>query len=850
MRAHGSPGQTLLEEAFGGDAFVFRRRVAFGVLAAVLALVAVAVVLAWRQYDDARRNALRELRARAVLGATVFDTAITGQLNTLQAIALSPAVTSGDAAAMRAYFHRMRRAQGGVFTGGLGFIDLTGRTRASSVPGLTAATDYSDRSWFKAVLRTRRPYVSEGLVGRVQGNSVVVEAVPVRDARGRLIGMVTGSFRVNPLRETRRNVELGYAGLAVIDRSGRLITEKGFPPPANAKLAARIERGGPGVLDGVRGLDGTDSRVVAYARSAVPGWTIALDQPRSSVLAAARRSLTIELITIAAAAAVALSLIGLALVRSRRRAEADRERALSWGELSRSLGDASRAVEIAEPVAAALSAAFPGATVLVALEGDTGPGLEIVAVHGPSQEAAKASTAAFLAAPVRAYESARPVKIETEAALAARLPDVYERLAAEVRSLVVVPLIVRGGRPIGSLALYFPDERGLDAKERTLVAAHADQTAQALARMRRYEREHEVAVSLQRSLLPERRPVAPGLDIAARYRAGGAGLEVGGDWYDVVTRPDGLVHVTVGDVAGRGIRAAAVMSQLRNAFQAYGFEHTSPAEITRRLLRHVPEDTMATAVNLVIDPYTHELSYSCAGHPPCLLLDHDRGAVTRLDGAGAPPLGFASPASVTEAAVALPARATLVAYTDGLVERRGRSIDDGIELLETLLVERADLDADEVADGVLREVFERLGTDDDIALLVLRFAAVPARVDLIVPADPLALAGLRRRLRTWLGLRGVDEETAYDAVLALSEACANAIEHAYAFGTGTIRVALEDVDGELRIEVDDEGAWREAVPDESRGRGIAIMSGLMDEADVAGGPGGTRVRLARRMARR
>ena len=192
-------------------------------------------------------------------------------------------------------------------------------------------------------------------------------------------------------------------------------------------------------------------------------------------------------------------------------------------------------------------------------------------------------------------------------------------------------------------------------------------------------------------------------------------------------RPDGIVHISVGDVAGRGVAAAALMGQLRNAFRAYAYDHISPAEIIWRLIRHMGEDEMATAVCITIDPASRQLTYASAGHPPALLRDDDTRAVTRLHLAQAPPLGFASPDAVVEANVALPRRATLLAYTDGVVERRDQVIDEGIDRLEQAF-RSADpgLSADELANMLIRDVAVVTAADDDIALLVLRLPALSA----------------------------------------------------------------------------------------------------------------------------
>ena len=252
-------------------------------------------------------------------------------------------------------------------------------------------------------------------------------------------------------------------------------------------------------------------------------------------------------------------------------------------------------------------------------------------------------------------------------------------------------------------------------------------------------------------------------------------------------RPDGIVHISVGDVAGRGVSAAVLMGQLRNAFRALAFEHTSPAEIARRLTRLVPETGMATATFLALDPYTGELRYSSAGHPPSLLLDVVTGAVTMLDKASSPPLGWTDTRSIREETLTLQSRMTLLAYTDGLVERRGTDIDDGIARVADVLRLRPELNADQTADAVLEEIVAPIDASDDIALLLLQLDDVPARVHIEIPSVPTLVRDIRARLRVWLVRRGLNEDQVADTLLAVSEACNNAIEHAYPHEYGQIR---------------------------------------------------------------
>ena len=621
----------------------------------------------------------------------------------------------------------------------------------------------------------------------------------------------------------------------------------GFKQPRNAGLFRQLQRTQVGLLADARGLDGGDDRLVAYATASIPGWTIVIDRPRSEIFAAARRSLLLELALTSAAAGVVFCLIGWLLLRARREADRQSARARQRDDLAHALGGASIAADVSAGFATALATAYPEALSVVALESEDRLGLELAAVAGSPLSNGVVPDLVTAHPTTLAYESGAAFALATEAALRKQFPEIHAACAGAVRSLYCAPLRSTGGRVIGAVCLLFGDERSLDENEREHVAWCAEEAAQALDRARSYEHEHDVAVSLQRSLLSQDLPAIEGVELLGRYQAGSAGLEVGGDWYDVVRRCDGIVHITVGDVAGRGISAAVLMGQMRNAFRAYAYDHASPAELLRRMRRHVSGDEMATAVCLTIDPYAQELTYASAGHPPSLLCDRASGAVTRLDRAGAPPLGFAQAEAIHDVDVPLPADGTLVAYTDGLIERRGWSIDVGIDLLAEVLGSSTAQGAEDLAATIVADVAATVDSGDDIALLIVRLTGVPARMELEIPSDPMELARLRRRLRAWLSLRGLGEEDRNDAVLAVSEACNNAIEHAYRGRTGAIRLLLEHGDGALEITIQDDGGWQDPTPDPERGRGLEIMRAVMHEATIEHAAGGTRVMLTRRL---
>ena len=363
-----------------------------------------------------------------------------------------------------------------------------------------------------------------------------------------------------------------------------------------------------------------------------------------------------------------------------------------------------------------------------------------------------------------------------------------------------------------------------------------------------YEQEHRIAETLQRSLLPERLPKVEGLELAARYLPAGRETAIGGDWYDVLERADGRVALVVGDVVGQGLRAAATMGQLRNACRAYGLVEASPAEVVARINRLVTsgvEEAMATVLYLVLDRETGEVVFTSAGHPPPLLVAPE--GARYLEGGRSVPVGAADPAVFREGTAVLPPGASLLLYTDGLVERRDVSLERRLEELASVAAPPED-DLERLCDRILTGVLGDRIPLDDVALLAVRTEPVPAdRFGLSLPAEPGSLVVLRRRLGRFLHAAGATQAEAYEVTLTVCEAAGNAIEHAYGPGDATFEVEAAFEDGDLVATVRDNGSWR-ARRSEHRGRGLAIIKGLMDDVEVATENGGTVVRMRRRLA--
>jgi anti-sigma regulatory factor (Ser/Thr protein kinase) len=340
--------------------------------------------------------------------------------------------------------------------------------------------------------------------------------------------------------------------------------------------------------------------------------------------------------------------------------------------------------------------------------------------------------------------------------------------------------------------------------------------------------------TLQHSLLPERLPELPGVELAARYVPGGPGVDVGGDWYDVLMLPDGSVGLAMGDVVGRGISAASLMGQLRNALRAYALEGYSPGRVLERLNALLDGlgggEQMATLLYGTFDLQTGEVCLANAGHPPPAWTRGD-GTVEFVEGASGVPLGALGHAQYPEQCFFLEPGASLLLYTDGLVESREMPLGVGLRRLHDALSDAPD-DAEALCARALAVLEGDEGGNDDVALLALRSVPLGDRLDLSLPADPLILRPLRSTLRRWLREVGASDEETLAILVATGEACANVIRHASAerFQLAAVR------NGDIRVEVRDRGRWRESSARGSGGRGLNIMEELMDEVEVRRGP--------------
>nr|WP_051941452.1 SpoIIE family protein phosphatase [Phaeacidiphilus oryzae] len=434
-----------------------------------------------------------------------------------------------------------------------------------------------------------------------------------------------------------------------------------------------------------------------------------------------------------------------------------------------------------------------------------------------------------------------------------------------IQSSVVVPMAARG-TVLGLVHLSrAKGSEPFDVRDLAVAEELVSRAAVCIDNARLYRREHERALILQRSLLPPGNPAASGLDIACRYRPGSSGTEVGGDWFDVIPLPGNRTALVIGDVMGRGLRAAVAMGQLRTAVRTLAMLDMEPAEVLGALDEiarglgsgdePVPtgssagagagvtvgmtpakegdgegerddliEVYLATCIYAVYDAVTRRCTFANAGHlPPVLVQDGEQALM--LDVPPGIPLGVGGE-PFEEVTVELPDGALLGLYTDGLVESRKHQLEEGLQAFRDVLSGPV-RQLEDVCDHVLTSLDPHHG-EDDIALLMARVRALPEGTvgDWMLPAEPTSVAQARELACGWLREQGLGE--AVDTVeLLVSELVTNALRH----GTGDIRLRML-WDRTVACEVWDQGyaqpRRRRARATDEGGRGLQLVSLLAE----------------------
>lgn len=517
---------------------------------------------------------------------------------------------------------------------------------------------------------------------------------------------------------------------------------------------------------------------------------------------------------------------------TQRRAAARTDDLVTEDRLSEGAVPAARAEQLTVPVPAVDE--LPVREVL-----DRVPAL-VALVHGPDHRLAYVNDAYVVAFGLRTPgEPARQA-----------LPELDE-----IGLLPLLDQVLRSGKPRTVKSRKAPDGRSYtftctpvtEGDGGVLVfATDVTDHAEAAERLRASERrQRETAVTLQRSLLPQELEQPDDLRIAATYHPGGTEAAVGGDWYDVITLGGGRTALVIGDVMGRGVRAAAVMGQLRTAVRAYARLDLPPHEVLQLLdglATEIDANQIATCVYAIHDPNEGKLVYASAGHLPILVRD-ESGTVLRADEPTGPPLGTGGWMHAS-GSIPLGPGSTAVLYTDGLVERRNEDLDEGIAALERALA-GATGTPQVICDRLVRSAGVTAEHDDDVAVMVLQHPAHTgpdgelfrnAGLELLggVEAAPRARAFASGVLTSWR----FPVELHDLGVLAVSELVANSLQH----GTPPMRLRLRRTDRRLIVEVTDGDDHlprrRRAEPGDESGRGIAIVATIASNWGSRRTPGG------------
>lgn len=414
-----------------------------------------------------------------------------------------------------------------------------------------------------------------------------------------------------------------------------------------------------------------------------------------------------------------------------------------------------------------------------------------------------------------------------------------------IRSYLVVPMRV-GGRVIGTLNFGHERPGAYTESEARLAQPIADQLALTVSRFQLFDqvqrRAGELSETLQRALLPAGLPEPPFTAIGAFYLPADPEAGIGGDWYDALILPDDTILLSMGDIAGHGVQAAAAMGQVRHIVRAYALEGRGPGEIVstlNRFLCRLPDGPQLSVWIATLDPYTGAFTHAGGGHPPVLILrpEDPPDPVS----CAAPPVGLMTTLAYPERRLQLPPGTRLIACTDGLLEATRDIAESERRLIEASEETRAEAPtrtAQRLADLVLGSHRH----EDDTAIVVVDLLPADAPLSFSVPATPESLHRVRRAVRAFAERCGVRPERAEEIVFAVGEAALNTVEHAYRAAGGQLHVRGERRGDTLVVTVRDVGEWREPV-ERGRGRGLRIMRQLADEVNVETGAEGTSVEL-------
>jgi anti-sigma regulatory factor (Ser/Thr protein kinase) len=384
----------------------------------------------------------------------------------------------------------------------------------------------------------------------------------------------------------------------------------------------------------------------------------------------------------------------------------------------------------------------------------------------------------------------------------------------------------------GAMTFVWPSEES----SRPAAAAHtAAVTGEVLSRILQSEKDQAVAEDLQRLMLPRSLPRIDGAELAAVSIPGSSDAQVGGDWFEAVSLPDGQVLLVVGDVMGRGLRAAKTMTELRFALRAFTVVTSEPHAVLANLAKHLElfgrEDDLITVLAVLVEPRTGSIRWSSAGHIPPILIHHGGNGEYLLDGQGSP-LGVGD--EWPQAKARLEDGDQVVLVSDGLVETRTRSLDEGMDRLLRAVAGSGARSAAVFLDEIVGGAHGRTAGTDDVTALCLRIDSDISAHGWRLPAEPATVARARALVWDELDRLGVTDLQDREAIrLLTSEIVTNAVRHSQS----DITLCLDRVDRVVRLSVSDDHPEIDISPrpievEADHGRGLQLVDGLSNSWGV------------------
>jgi anti-sigma regulatory factor (Ser/Thr protein kinase) len=442
---------------------------------------------------------------------------------------------------------------------------------------------------------------------------------------------------------------------------------------------------------------------------------------------------------------------------------------------------------------------------------------------------------AFASATIGAYESLRTVAFD----------DLYAERAREAGlARLLYQTLAVDGRIIGAVVLGTSGPTPLSEPNHVVCDAIAAILSSAISQSVQLAHHHRVSNRLQRAMLPEQLVQIEGARFDAAYSPASVEAEIGGDWYDVFEIGNGTVGISVGDVTGHGLEAAVAMSEIRRAIRAAAAANLSPRALLDAVesMASSQETGVASAIVGIYDPQTSVLRYACAGHPPPILVT-PKGDVYPLLGGGLL-LGLGMPAASAERTITLPPGTACYFYTDGLIEHKRDPVAGEERLLSVL--ESMAAKGSQSAHELHERIIGAGPSIDDCATLVLhRLDSAPGPIERYTfSAVPSSARLARTAIGSYAERIGLGDEEAFNLIVAVGEAVANAIEHGDNSQDSTFSIEIGNAGGELSVVVESNGHWRNTPSQDDRGRGIPMMRSYTKDLEITSTFERTRLTLA------